>query len=76
MTYRDSPILPENWLRDLFACKAVQQGQIVRRKTRDVERYVGMDRFLDELQNRGFRAVENRGQIIVFCNHEPIRRIA
>lgn len=76
MSCAGSPILPENWLRDLFACKAVQQGQIVRRKTRDVERYVGMDRFLEEVRNRGFRAVENRGQIIIFCNHEPIRRIA
>lgn len=76
MTNPASPILPENWLRDVFACKAVQQGQIVRRKTRDVERYVGMERFLDELHRRGFRAVENRGQIVVFCNREPVRRIA
>ena len=76
MSYQTSPILPENWLRDLFRCKAVQEGQIVRRKKRDIERYVGMEPFLDEVRRRGFRAVENRGQIIVFCNQEPIRRIA
>ena len=76
MSYQASPILPETWLRDLFMCKAVQQGQIVRRKARDIERYVGMKRFLDELERRGFRALENRGQIVIFCNSEPIRRIA
>ena len=75
MTHNLSPILPENWLHDLFCCKAVQQGQIVRRKKRDIERYVGMERFLDELKHRGFRAIENRGQIIIICNREPIRRI-
>jgi len=50
--------------------------QIVRRKARDIERYVGMKRFLDELERRGFRALENRGQIVIFCNSEPIRRVA
>lgn len=66
---------PELWLRDLFASKAVQQGQVVRRKRRDIERYVGIDRFLQELEARGFRAVENRGQVVIFCNQAPIRRL-
>lgn len=76
MSHAPSPILPETWLRDLFLCKAVQQGQVVRRKRRDVERYVGMARFLDEIRHRGFQAIENRGQIVIFCNREAIRRIA
>ncbi len=76
MGFVTSPISPENWLRNLFMCKAVQQGQIVRRKRRDIERYVGMDRFRDEIRRRGFRAVENRGQVLIICNHEPLRRIA
>ncbi|MDQ2092976.1 aspartate aminotransferase [Rhodobacteraceae bacterium 10Alg 79] len=60
----------------MFACKAVQQGQVVRRKKRDIEHYVGMDRFLKELHQRGFQAVENREQIVIFCNRAPLRRLA
>ncbi|GHF67948.1 hypothetical protein [Seohaeicola zhoushanensis] len=70
-----SPISPETWLRDLFLCKAVAEGHVIRRKRRDIERYVGMDRFTEEVQRRGFRALENRGQVLVICNQEPIRRL-
>lgn len=66
---------PENWLRDFFGSQAVTHGQVVRRKRRDIERFVGMERFLEELDTRGFQAVENREQIIVFCNNAPIRRL-
>ena len=69
-----SPLAPDVWLRDLFASKAVQRGEVIRRKARDIERYAGMARFRNELRRRGFRAVENAGQIIIFCNREPIRR--
>lgn len=70
-----SPLSPEIWLRDLFASKAVQQGQVVRRKLRDIERYVRLERFLQELASRGLRAVENRGQVVIFCNRAPVRRL-
>jgi len=26
-----------------------------------------------ELHRRGFRAVENAGQMVIFCNREPVR---
>lgn len=42
---------------------------------RDIERYVWMERFLAELPAHGFQALKNRGEIIVFCNNEPIRKI-
>jgi hypothetical protein len=70
-----SPLSPEIWIRDVFACKAVQQGLVVRRKLRDIERYAGLEAFLAEVRLRGFRAVENRGQILVFCNQAPIRQL-
>ncbi len=38
-----SPLSPDLWLKDLFASKAVQQGGVIRRKTRDIERCAGMD---------------------------------
>lgn len=72
----DTAISPEIWLRETFACKAVQHGQVVRRKKRDIEHYVGMDRFLDEIRQRGFQAVENREQVVVFCNQAPLERLA
>ena len=75
MTYTSSPLAPELWLQDMFASKAVQRGEVIRRKARDIERFVGMDLFRAELQRRGFRAVENAGQIIVFCNQEAVRPI-
>lgn len=69
------PLTPDNWIRDVFDCKAVVQGNVIRRKRRDIERYAGMDRFMREVGARGFQAIENRGQVIVFCNREPIRRL-
>ena len=69
------PLTPEVWLRDLFLSKSVAQGQMLRHKKRDIERYVGMPAFLDEMNRRGFRTVENRGQMGIFCNRESIRRL-
>ncbi|UWQ61162.1 aspartate aminotransferase [Leisingera caerulea] len=70
-----SALSPDIWLRDIFACKAVQNGQVLRRKIRDIERYAGMEAFLAEVRARGFLAVQNRGQVVVFCNSAPIRRL-
>jgi len=44
----------------------------VRRKVRDMERMVGREKFQAEIKRRGFSAVENAGQVIVFCNAEPV----
>ncbi len=75
MQIRPSPLSPEVWLNDLFASKAVQQGAVIRRKARDVERYAGLDRFMMEIDRRGFQVVENAGQFVIFCNRAPIRRV-
>ena len=66
---------PEGWLRDVFASRAVPQGQVIRRQKRDIEYYVGMPLFLREIRERGFQAVENRDQVVIFCNQAPIRRL-
>ncbi|MDW3119194.1 MAG: aspartate aminotransferase [Roseovarius pacificus] len=73
MLNRNSPLSPEIWLNDLFASKAVQQGGVIRRKARDVERFVGMELFLREIHRRGFQLAENSGQIVIFCNRAPVR---
>lgn len=69
----NSPLSPEIWLNDLFASKAVQQGGVIRRKARDVERFVGMELFLREIHRRGFQVAENAGQSVIFCNRAPVR---
>ncbi len=73
MRNQNSPLAPEVWLKDLFASKAVQEGAVIRRKARDIERFAGMDKFMAEIHRRGFRAVENSGQIVIFCNRAPLR---
>jgi len=70
---RTSPLSPEAWLDDLFAAKAAQRGEVIRRKARDIERFVGMDLFLQEIHRRGYRVIENSGQIVIFCNRAPVR---
>ncbi len=73
MQTHNSPLSPDIWLTDLFACKAVQQGGVIRRKARDIERFVGMEVFMREIRRRGYRVAENSGQIVIFCNRAPVR---
>lgn len=70
-----SPLSPEIWLRDLFASRAARDGGVIRRKARDIERFVGWQAFFAEIDRRGYRAYENSGQVLIFCNHAPIRRL-
>ena len=68
-----SPLSPELWIRTLFASKAAIDGGVIRRKSSDMARIVGRERFLVEIERRGFQEIENCGQIIVVCNTDPIR---
>ncbi len=69
----NSPLAPDVWLKDLFASKAVQEGAVIRRKARDIERFAGMARFMAEIDRRGYQVAENAGQILIFCNRAPVR---
>ncbi|WP_370232494.1 hypothetical protein [Cognatishimia sp.] len=71
-----SPLDPHQWIHAFFASKSAQNGFVVRRKLRDIERFCGLALFLAEVRRRGYRAYENSGQIVVFCNAAPIKRIA
>ena len=64
---------PDFWITQVFSAKAVTRGGVIRRNLCDIERITGRDRFLWEVTRRGFVAVENAGQIVVFCNRAPIR---
>lgn len=58
-----------------FSARAAANGGVVRRKKRDIERYIGMKEFKGALRRRGFHAIEDAGQIVIFCNQEPVRAI-
>jgi hypothetical protein len=75
MNVMSTPLSAERWMQHLFGSRAVRDGAIIRRKLRDIDRYVGRGRFEDELRRRGYHAVENAGQLVIFCNQEPIRQI-
>lgn len=66
---------PDAWMLDLFSSRAARKGAVIRRNIRDIERYVGRQAFEQELRRRGYHAVENAGQMVIFCNREPIRRV-
>lgn len=65
-------ISPELWIKQLFSAKAVNKGGVLRRSARDIERFVGRETFVAEIKRRGFKAVENNGQVVIFCNRAPV----
>lgn len=64
---------PALWMQRLFDAKAARQGGVVRRSTRDVDLIIGRAAFEAEIRRRGYHAIQNGDQIVVFCNNEPIR---
>ena len=70
-----APLSADAWMQHLFSSQAAHKGAVIRRKIRDIERYVGRATFEAELKRRGFHAVENAGQMVIFCNQEPIHLI-
>jgi hypothetical protein len=69
------PLSPDAWLVHLFSSQAAREGGVIRRKVRDIERYVGRDAFLQDMKRRGYPVLENAGQFVIFCNQERIRRV-
>ena len=76
MSKTHAPVEPMVFFEQLFGSKSACQGAVIRRKVRDVERLAGRDEFVAELRRRGYPAIENAGQFVIFCNREPIRRVA
>ncbi|PIE06579.1 MAG: N-(5'-phosphoribosyl)anthranilate isomerase [Rhodobacterales bacterium] len=75
MTNLPPSINPETWMRSVFSSRDVRRGGVFKRQVRDVERIVGRDVFLAEVERRGFQALENGRHFIVCCNAQPIRRV-
>lgn len=70
-----APYHPERWLEQLFGSRTAVQGGVVRRRIRDIERLIGIERFKYEVERRGFTALTNAGHMIIFCNQERIERL-
>ena len=64
---------PDRCVAQMFSGRTAAEGGIVRRRVSDVERLIGRDRFVKEIARRGYRAVENSGHFVIFCNAEPVR---
>lgn len=67
------PISPDRWLCQMFTAQIAARGGIIRRQVRDVERLIGRDRFLREIERRGYQLAENGEYFIIFCNRHPVR---
>lgn len=75
MTQPMTMLPPEIWMQQVFNAKSAREGGVVRRKLRDVDRTVGREAFYREIQRRGYHAVENSGQVVIFCNNAPINLV-
>ena len=73
MTLHMKLLPPDLRMHQIFDARAARQGGVVRRKLADVERNIGRESFLHETRRRGYHAVENSGQVVIFCNNAPIR---
>lgn len=68
-------IEPDHWLRSVFSSRDACRGGVIKRQIRDVERIVGREVFLHEVERRGWQVLENDRHFIVCCNSRPIRRV-
>ena len=74
---RDLPLTSQDdqWMHQIFLAKSAQNGGVVRRKVKDVERKVGRKTFELEVRRRGFHLIEAGGQFIIICTRDPLHLI-
>jgi hypothetical protein len=60
-------LTPEMWLEQALSSGEARKGGVVKRQIRDVERLVGRDAFLAEVERRGFQVVQNNRHFVIFC---------
>jgi len=65
----------DRWVEHLFSAKAVERGGVVRRATVWVEREIGRERLIAEVQERGFCLLETQEQLVIICNPGPLRQL-
>lgn len=55
-------------MEQVFRAGQADMGGVVRRNVADVERYVGITRFVDECRRRRFHVIETGDQLVVLCH--------
>jgi hypothetical protein len=68
-------LTPAIWLEQVLSSGEARKGGVVKRQIRDVERLVGRDAVLAQVERCGFQAVQNGRHFVIFCNGLPIRRV-
>jgi len=63
---------PDRFLAQIFDDGPSGDDRIVKRRVREVEEIVGRHDFVAALRSRGYRAVQNGGEFVIFCNHDPV----
>ena len=71
--YAGARLNPDGWIDQIFSAKAVQRGGVVRRAVAIVEREIGRERLMEEVDRRGFHLIECGGQFVIICNGGQIR---
>ena len=66
---------PESWIAEVFSAQAVLKGGVIRRNVHWIAREIGLARFVDEVQARGFHLFETGDQWIVVCHCGGVRII-
>jgi hypothetical protein len=51
---------PEYWMRSVLSSRDACRGGVIKRQIRDVERIVGREAFLAEMDRRGFQTLRER----------------
>ena len=66
----------QDWLDQVFQCRAVETGGIIKRQIVDVDREVGRDAFVAEVRRRRFRLLRTRAHYVIVCDPGPIDLLA
>lgn len=66
---------PESWIAEVFSAQAALKGGVIRRNVHWVAREIGRERFVHEVQARGFHLLETGDQWIVLCHRGGVRMI-
>jgi hypothetical protein len=56
------------WIEQIFAAQAAQNGGVVRRSVVDVENFASRQALVNAVRRRNFHLVETGGQFVIFCN--------
>ena len=55
-------------INDIFRAASAKNGNVVRRKIANVDKYASLKYLLKEVQDRGFHLIETGDQYIIVCN--------